>query len=123
MENKDFEGSIVFLQSGVIEEQGENKLEWADQKDIDKLLKEGKMKKVSLIKLRNKDNEVESFRVDPNLTLEQLNISYNYSHLQSHMISGNKIKINYITSKSTNRARNRETIKLIIGLKFIDHEH
>ena len=123
MENKDFEGSIVFLQSGVIEEQGENKLDWADQKDIDKLLKEGKMKKVSLIKLRNKDNEVESFRVDPNLTLEQLNISYNYSHLQSHMISGNKIKINYITSKSTNRARNRETIKLIIGLKFIDHEH
>lgn len=123
MENKDFEGSIVFLQAGVIEEQSENKLEWADQKNIDNLLKEGKIKKVSLIKLRNKDNEVESFRVDPNLTLEQLNISYNYSHLKSHMISGNKIKINYITSKSTNRPRNRETIKLIIGLKFIDHEH
>ena len=132
--SNNFEGSIVFLGTGVIEEyitradQKNNEkevitLKWAAQQNMDKLLKEGKMKQVSLIKLRDKNNEVESFRVDPNLILEQLNISYTYSHLQSHMIAGNKIKINYITSKSTNRARNRETIKLIIGLKFIDHEH
>ena len=127
---KDFEGSIVFLHSGVIEEhiiknnEKETKsLNWAELDNIDTLLKQGKMKQVSLIKLKNKNNEVESFRVDPNLRLEQMNISYTYSHLQSHMISGSKIKIDYIISKSTNRSRNKETINIIIGLKFIDHEH
>ena len=90
------------MKSGVIEEQiiknNEKKtksLNWAELNNIDTLLKEGKMKQVSLIKLKNKNNEVESFRVDPNLSLEQLNISYTYSHLQSHMISGNKIKIDW----------------------------
>ena len=127
--NQYFEGSITFIGSSVIEEkilkarEGTKSLEWADQKNIDILLKEGKRKQVSLIKLKNKNNEVESFRVDPNLSLEKINIAYTYSHLKSHMIAGNKIRINYLTSKSTNSPRNKETIKIIIGLKFIDHEH
>jgi hypothetical protein len=128
-----FEGSITYLGRGVLEDKNSKfnlqvnedtkYLEWADEKDIDILLKEGRMKQVSLIKVRNKNNQVESFHVDPNLNLEKINFLFTYSHLQSHMISSNKIKIDYLTSKSTNSPRNRETIKIIIGLKFIDHEH
>ena len=114
-----FEGQITFLEAGVITELNDSKeMIWAEAKDIDILLKSGMQKRVALIKIRDENNLTKSFHVDPNISLEKINLAYTYSHIQSHMLTGNKLKIEYVKSKYKG-----ESINKVIDLEFIDHEH
>ena len=91
---------------------------WAEDKDIDLFLKSGRQKSVALIKIRDENNLTKSFHIDPNISLEKINLAYTYSHIQSHMLTGNKLKIEYVKSKYKG-----ESINKLVDLKFIDHEH
>ena len=114
-----FEGQIIFLEAGVITELNDSKeIIWAEDIDIDILLKLGKQKRVALIKIRDENNLTKSFHVDPNISLEKINLAYTYSHIQSHMLTGNKLKIEYVKSKYKGESNNK-----VIDLEFIDHEH
>ena len=91
---------------------------WAEDKDIDIFLKSGRQKSVALIKIRDENNLTKSFHIDPNISLEKINLAYTYSHIQSHMLTGNKLKIEYVKSKYKG-----ESINKLVDLEFIDHEH
>ena len=114
-----FQGQITFIEAGVVTELNDSKeMIWAEDKDIDIFLKSGRQKSVALIKIRDENNLTKSFHIDPNISLEKINLAYTYSHIQSHMLTGNKLKIEYVKSKYKG-----ESINKLVDLEFIDHEH
>ena len=117
----DFEGRITFIQPGILIENDNKESIWADLKDHDTLYKLGYPKRVSQIKIIDKDDNTKLFYVNPAQSLETINLSYTYSHFQSHMINGDKVFVEF--EKIKNSESPEKSYHRIVNLRFIDHKH
>ena len=72
----DFEGRITFIQPGILIENDNKESIWADLKDHDNLYKLGYPKRVSQIKIIDKDDNTKLFYVNPAQSLERINLLF-----------------------------------------------